>query len=91
MSTQEVNLALKDIRLDGETQPRVQLNHRIVRDYAEAYEARAKFPALIVFFDRRYYWLADGFHRWHAAQHAGLSKVPCEGHEGTPGDARWRD
>jgi hypothetical protein len=89
MSTKEMNLPLTDIRLDGRTQPRVQLNHGIVRDYAEAYKARAKFPALIVFFDRRYYWLADGFHRWRAAQRAGLSKVPCEVHEGTSGDARW--
>jgi hypothetical protein len=82
-------LALDAIRLDGETQCRVDLSEGTIEDYADAYDANAELPPLVVFYDGSDYWLADGFHRWYGARKADLAKVPCEIHEGTVEDARW--
>lgn len=43
------------------------------------------FPPLVVFHEGEAYWLAEGFHRHHAAQEAGLAEMPCEVR---PGDLR---
>lgn len=66
------HLALLDInriRIDGGTQPRVQLDGGKVKEYSEAIlHQGAKFPPIDVFFDGTNYWLADGFHRLFAHQ-----------------------
>ncbi|THJ30962.1 hypothetical protein E8K88_16490 [Lampropedia aestuarii] len=68
-------LELDKIRFDGTTQSRVQLNEDTVAEYAEAMREGVAFPAITVFFDGSDYWLADGFHRYHAARHAGLAQI----------------
>ncbi len=78
-----------NIRLDGDTQPRVEIDNALVHEYARCYEAGVKMPPLIVFFDGVDHWLADGFHRWHAARKAELKSVPCDVRKGTREDARW--
>jgi hypothetical protein len=82
-------LALKQIRLDGDTQPREELHQESIDEYAEAYRADAAMPPLVVFWDGTDYWLADGFHRWHGATKADFVKVECRIHQGTVEDARW--
>ena len=59
-------LPLDQITLDPDLQSRVEINQDLCQDYAEAVAAGAQFPRVIVFFDGATYWLADGYHRWHA-------------------------
>ena len=63
-------VALVEIRTDGGTQPRTELNQEIIAEYAELLTQGAQFPAISVYFDGVNYWLADGFHRYWAAQQA---------------------
>ncbi|MBI1900916.1 MAG: ParB N-terminal domain-containing protein [Planctomycetia bacterium] len=90
MTTQQKNrhVCLDDISLDGGTQPRPTLSIEIVAEYKAAMEAGAKFPPLVVFLDGRTFWLADGFHRFHAERERGAEKVLCEIHLGTVRDAK---
>src|SRR5215207_11626412 len=59
-------LALKTIRTDGGTQPRAALNQDRVGEYADDMARGDEFPPVTVFYDGADYWLADGFHRYHA-------------------------
>lgn len=80
-------LQLKQIRLDGGTQVRASIKEDAVMRYAEDMEGGSIFPAMRVFFDGTDYWLADGFHRYHAALRIGLQDFLCEVDTGTPRDA----
>ena len=51
-----------DIRLDGDTQPRIQLNQSTVEEYVEAIQNGDSMPPIDVYYDGESYWLADGFH-----------------------------
>lgn len=82
-------LTLKKIRLDGNTQPRQEICLLVVDEYAEAMKAKVEFPPVVVFFDGKDYWLADGFHRWHAASKAKIAKLACIVRKGTVEKARW--
>ncbi len=63
------SLHIGDIRLNGGTQPRVEVSADLVDEYALAMAASATtFPPPVVYFDGDAYWLADGFHRMHAAK-----------------------
>lgn len=83
-------LSLSDIRIDGGTQPRYEIDSSLVSEYAEEMkktEPESKFPPVIVFFDGAHYWLADGFHRYHAEKLIGSSGIQCDIREGTVRDA----
>lgn len=80
-------LMLELIRMDGGTQSRQSLDGETINDYAEAMAAGARFPAVTVFYDGAVYWLADGFHRVHAARQAKLISLPVELCQGTQRDA----
>lgn len=80
-------LALAAIQIDGGTQSRATLNDQVVNDYAEAVKAGATFAPIIVFYDGKKHWLADGFHRFHAYQKAGKAKVAADVRQGTRRDA----
>lgn len=69
--------------LDEKLQSRVEINQDAVDDYAYAMEEGDKFPALTVFFDGVHYYLADGYHRYHAAKKAGKASHECEIINGT--------
>lgn len=75
-------LPLGSIRTDGGTQCRVELDEATIESYAALLVDGAEFPPLVVFWDGADYWLADGFHRWHAFDRALCSHAPCEVHEG---------
>jgi DNA-binding transcriptional ArsR family regulator len=66
------NPTLQQLRLDGGTQPRAQIDLFTVNDYAVSMSNGAIFPPLVVFYDGVDYWLADGFHRAEAAKQARL-------------------
>jgi hypothetical protein len=68
-------LDLSLIRIDGGTQSRAKLDESVVAEYAEAYRTGANFPPVIVFYDGKDRWLADGFHRYFGAKQAGKTTV----------------
>lgn len=77
-------IELCDIELDGGTQPRTEIDQNLVDEYAECLD---KLPPVTVFFDGVKYWLADGFHRFHAHNRANLSEINCIVINGTQRDA----
>ena len=77
-----------DIAIDGGTQQREKINEEIVAEYAEAMKCGAKFTPVTLFFDGVQFWLADGFHRYHASKAAEMLDILADVHEGTKRDAR---
>jgi hypothetical protein len=86
-SPEDHGLALAAIQIDGGTQSRANVNDQVVSEYAEAIKAGATFPPIVVFYDGKKHWLADGFHRFHAYQKAGKAKVAADVRQGTRRDA----
>ena len=84
-------LKLAELRLDGNTQPRVEVDGFIIDEYADVYSrgGATAMPSLEVMFDGASHWLYDGFHRRWAAERAGLDAVPCHIMQGTQQDAQW--
>lgn len=83
------SLDLELIRLDGGTQPRLGIDWETVREYADQMADGAAFPPVVVFYDGESYWLADGFHRYHAAVSQNTSEISAEVIQGTIEDAQW--
>ncbi len=84
-----MHVSLDQIRIDGDTQVRVAIDQATVDEYAELFQAGKTLPKLTVFHDGAAHWLADGFHRYHAARKAGLVAIGCDVHRGTVAEARW--
>lgn len=82
-----MKILLKQVRLDGDTQPRQFINEDVVNDYSEHMLEDAVFPPIDVFHDGANYWLADGFHRFFATKKAGFLDIEANVHEGTRRDA----
>jgi uncharacterized ParB-like nuclease family protein len=80
-------LNIKNIRTDGETQARSEINSAAVAEYTEAIKGGSEFPPVVVFHDGAEYWLADGFHRFHAHRDAGNASIHAEVKQGTQRDA----
>jgi len=78
---------ITQLRRDGGTQPRAQLDPNTVQEYAEAMQAGDRFPPVTVFYDGTDYWLADGFHRVAAAERVGFEVIRAETKQGTQRDA----
>jgi len=81
-------LNLKIIRIDGGTQSRAKIDNETVKEYAAAIKAGASFPPVVVFYDSCDYWLADGFHRYHAHVAAGKASIAVESRNGSQRDAQ---
>lgn len=81
------NLALEKINLDNEIQPRARLNLLVVDEYAEAMSEGVVFPPIVVYSDGDDYYLADGYHRYHAARQIGKDSIDADIREGTRRDA----
>ena len=60
---QTQTLKLNQIRIDGGTQSRVDIDEQVVAEYADLYHQGIQLPPVTVFYDGTDYWLADGFHR----------------------------
>lgn len=80
-------LNILNIRTDGGTQPRLELDQAMVKDYAEKMRDGIVFPPIIVFHDGSEYWLADGFHRYFATKSNALTTIEAEVKQGTLRDA----
>jgi len=85
-------MQIKDLQLDeidiyGGTQARVATNDEAISSYGEAMEEGAQFPPIVTYYDGSKYWLADGFHRFLAAQRNEYESILAEAHEGSRTDA----
>ena len=67
---------LDELRLDGGTQARAEMNQATIADYAEAIKAGDTFPPIVAMFDGKTHWVVEGFHRWYAFKAAGKHRVP---------------
>ena len=81
------SIELNKIRLDGGTQPRKKIHEEAIQSYTEVLLDGAKMPPVIVYFDGKDNWLADGFHRYHAHKRAGYAEIKCSVTKGTKRDA----
>ena len=82
-------IRLDAIVFDAGTQVRAAINEDTVADYAAAMQAGTKFPPVMLFFDSTRYYMADGFHRGHAALRIGAVDIPAVVTVGTRTDALW--
>jgi hypothetical protein len=80
---------LDNIRLDGGTQPRAQLDWTTIASYTEDMQNGDTFPPIVAYYDGANYWLVDGFHRVHAAQQAGLTEIAADVRQGSLQEAQW--
>jgi uncharacterized ParB-like nuclease family protein len=80
-------LNLNNIIIDKGTQSRAQISEETVSDYAEAMQAGDTFPPITVFHDGVDYYLADGFHRLHAAKRLHKASIQADVRTGTLRDA----
>lgn len=80
---------LDKIRLDGDTQSRVELDQDVIYEYAQLMKGGHEFPPILVVFDGASYWLVDGFHRRWAAVEAKVTRLKFRVVEGTREHARW--
>jgi ParB-like chromosome segregation protein Spo0J len=81
-------LNLLNIRIDGGTQARDQLNQETVAEYAEKMRDGEVFPPVTVFFDGSDYWLADGFHRYFATKANAKTSIDADVENGTQQEAK---
>jgi hypothetical protein len=80
---------IETIRLDGDTQGRISVDPAIVEEYAALMRDGVLFPPISVWFDKKDYWVSDGFQRIAAATLAGLTRIQAEVRHGTLEDAQW--
>jgi len=70
-------LNIDALTLDQRLQSRVEISEDAVADYADAISKGDVFPPVAVFFDGLDYFLADGYHRYHAHKRAGKVSIEC--------------
>jgi hypothetical protein len=87
VASRSVEIPLAQMRLDGGTQPRASIDAEAVKDYADAMREGAPLPAVTLFYDGTDYWLADGFHRIHAARQVGFKTFAADVQMGAQRDA----
>jgi hypothetical protein len=80
-------LDVTKIRIDEDLQTRAGTDSTTVEDYAGAMAEGQEFPAVIVYFDEKSYWLCDGFHRLAAAKALKKTTVWAEIRRGTRTEA----
>lgn len=81
------HLKLDEVRIDGGTQARAEIDTDVVAEYAALLKSGKSMPPVDTFFDGSHYWLAEGFHRWHGHKQAGLLLISSEVRQGTVRDA----
>lgn len=84
-----IEISIHDIRRDGGTQPRAELDENHIEDLVFALTQGAVFDAILLYFDGINYWLTDGFHRLAATIRRGIDKIKAEVRQGTQQDAQW--
>jgi DNA modification methylase len=82
-----MELSIELIQMNGGTQPRAAMEQNTVDEYAAEMREGVTFPPVTVYFDGQVYWLADGFHRVHAALEIGRRVIEAEVRQGTRREA----
>jgi hypothetical protein len=82
-------MKLSALILDPSAQPRVTLDAKLIDEYAEAIGRGETFPPITAYGTERRAFLADGWHRYHATQVAGLTEIAAEIKPGNLDDAVW--
>lgn len=78
-----MSVPIENIRLDGGTQSRASINEVTVAEYVDAMvDPSTVFPPVVVYFDGKDYWLADGFHRLAAWREMGRVEIPADVRQG---------
>ena len=80
-------LPLRDIYLHGDTHSRPGIYQGMVAQFAKSMQNGANLPPIVVFYDGKIYWLADGFHRVAAARLLEWSGIRAEIRTGARRDA----
>lgn len=80
---------LSAIAFSEGTQVRASIDAGLVGEYADAMTEGAVFPPVVVFHDGNHYYLADGFHRFLAAQRLEARDITADVRAGTKADALW--
>jgi hypothetical protein len=81
-------VSIFDVRLDGETQSRVEMDPSWIQEIVELMKNDVVFPAVEVRYDGVHYWLSDGFHRCHAYKQLGIKEIDVLYLPGTQFDAQ---
>lgn len=84
-----MRIKISDIAFDAGTQVRAAIDQQVVTDYAEAMTGGAMFPPIVLFHDGTRHYLADGFHRFLAAQRNQFRDIDADVRPGTKEDALW--
>lgn len=88
---ERLNVEISVIRKSPEAQPRAHLSTKVIESYAEAIQAGAEFPPIVVFRDSAHegdnillsrYWLADGYHRVGAHEALGRQAIRADVYPG---------
>lgn len=84
--------ALKTVPLDainisGGTQSRLKIDEDYVEEILGKMKEDTEYLPVTVFFDGKEYWLADGFHRFHATRKNGKASIKCNVTNGLLRDA----
>jgi hypothetical protein len=82
-----ISLDLEEIRRDGGTQPRAKIDLLHIKRLEEQIEDGQEIEAVVVFHDGENYWLADGFHRWHAHKNQEQPTITALVHQGSRREA----
>jgi ParB-like chromosome segregation protein Spo0J len=82
-------IRLDAIAFDAGTQIRAALDQQVVADYVEAMSNGAVFPPIVLFHDGNQHYLADGFHRFMAAQRLTFVDIDADVRPGSREDALW--
>ena len=93
-TSERSTIPLERIKTDGGTQMRATLDPDTVQEYLDAMQpvGWGDFPAVVVYYDGKDHWLADGFHRVEAYRLAAANldqpaNVPADVRSGTRRDA----
>jgi hypothetical protein len=70
-------LPLDLLKIDGGTQSRLKIDEEYIDEIYENMKEGRLYPPVTVFFDGKEYWLADGFHRYHATRKNGKVSIEC--------------
>lgn len=77
-----------DIRIDGGTQSRVDIDPHWVHEMVDNMKHDVEYPPIEARYDGVHYWLTDGFHRYHAYTQLGIKEIEVSYLPGTQFDAQ---
>ena len=80
-------LSLDALNISGGTQSRLKIDESHVEDIFEKMKDDVEYSPVTAFFDGKEYWLADGFHRYHATRKIGKASIKCKVTNGLLRDA----